>query len=141
MDVIRNIINRKMDESRMFAVWRVDQPWKSKTKKGIGVTMGGGKGNIHHYVTPVRANRILVEVGGRCQFEEVYKMLHQVAHIMPFPARAVSQGMLEQDAEREKQLEQRNVNPFTFEMCAKGNFLGCHAWLSPYDHYWHGKYR
>lgn len=53
-----------MDVSRTFAVWRIDPPWKPITKKGIGVRMGGGKGSINHYTTPIRADRMIVELGG-----------------------------------------------------------------------------
>jgi large subunit ribosomal protein L16 len=76
--MIRLTINRKMDESRMFAVWRIFQPWKSITKKGQGHRMGGGKGAIDHWVYPLRAGRIVVEMGGHCEFEEVKKILTQV---------------------------------------------------------------
>lgn len=141
LDMVRNIINKKMDESRMFAIWRVEQPWKAKTKKAVGHTMGGGKGNIHHYILPIRAHRIIVEVGGECQFEEVYKFLHQAAHLLPFPARAVSRRMLQEEQVHEKELVEENVNPFTFEYCTKNNFLGCQSWLSPFDYKWHGKHR
>jgi len=55
-----------MDVNTMFAVWRIEPPWKPITKKGIGVRMGGGKGAINHYVTPVKADRIIVEMGGEC---------------------------------------------------------------------------
>lgn len=33
--------------------------------------MGGGKGNIDHYVTPVKAGRVIIEVGGPVEWEEV----------------------------------------------------------------------
>lgn len=33
--------------------------------------MGGGKGSIDHYVTPVRPGRIIIEVAGHCEFIEV----------------------------------------------------------------------
>lgn len=33
--------------------------------------MSGGKGAINHYVTPVRAGRVIIEVGGRCEFQEI----------------------------------------------------------------------
>lgn len=33
--------------------------------------MGGGKGPIDHYVTPIKANRIIVEVGGNVEYFEV----------------------------------------------------------------------
>lgn len=54
-EMMRITIGRKMDSSRMFAVWRVDSPWQPVTKKGQGQRMGGGKGNIDHYVSPIRA--------------------------------------------------------------------------------------
>lgn len=53
-----------MDVNRMFAIWRIDAPWKPITKKGTGVRMGGGKGSIKHYTTPVKAGRIILELGG-----------------------------------------------------------------------------
>lgn len=62
LEMIRNGIGRHMDDTRMFARWRVDAPWKSVTKKGQGHRMGGGKGSVDHYVTPVRSGRIIVEV-------------------------------------------------------------------------------
>lgn len=55
----------------MFAIWRVPAPWQPVTKKGQGQRMGGGKGAIDHYVTPVRAGRVIIEVGGTCEFDEV----------------------------------------------------------------------
>jgi hypothetical protein len=33
--------------------------------------MGGGKGPIDHYVTPVKAGRVIIEMGGKCEFVEV----------------------------------------------------------------------
>ena len=140
LEMIRLTINRKMDESRMFAIWRVEQPWKSVTKKGQGHRMGGGKGAIDHYVFPLRAGRIIVEMGGHCEFEEVEQILTQVARILPFRARVVTRAMMEEEAEKAAELEAKNVNPFTFRYCAKHNMLGCHKWLSPYDFKWHGKY-
>lgn len=35
--------------------------------------MGGGKGAIHHYVTPVKAGRVIMEVSGPVEFDEVKK--------------------------------------------------------------------
>lgn len=64
-------IGRKLDINRMFAIWRIPAPWQPVTKKGQGQRMGGGKGAIDHYVTPVKAGRIIVEMGGKCEFEEV----------------------------------------------------------------------
>lgn len=33
--------------------------------------MGAGKGSIDHYVTPVKANRVIIEVGGDIQYFQV----------------------------------------------------------------------
>lgn len=71
IEMARLSIGRKMDTSRMFAIWRVPEPWQPLHKKGVGVRLGGGKGSIDHYATPVRAGRVILEIGGDCQFEEV----------------------------------------------------------------------
>lgn len=93
-EVIRMGLLRKLDWSRMFAIWRVDSPWQAVTKKvnlqfvityilqyykiyigiilqGQGQRMGGGKGSIDHYVTPVRSGRIIIEISGHCEYAEV----------------------------------------------------------------------
>lgn len=54
IEVIRLTIGRNIDSNRMFAIWRIDPPWQPLTKKGQGMRMGGGKGAIDHYVTPVK---------------------------------------------------------------------------------------
>ena len=33
--------------------------------------MGGGKGSISECCHPIRSGRIIIEVSGRCEFEEV----------------------------------------------------------------------
>lgn len=63
-------INNKLKE-KQFAIWRVDAPWLPRTKKQLGVKMGGGRGSITHYVTPVKAGRIIVEIGGYITEAEV----------------------------------------------------------------------
>lgn len=55
--MLRLAIGRKMDVSRMFAIWRIDSPWQPVTRKGQGQRMGGGKGAIDHYVTPIKAGK------------------------------------------------------------------------------------
>lgn len=141
LDMIRLGINRKIDESRMFALWGIDAPWKPITKKGQGHRMGSGKGAIDHYVTPIKAGRIIIELGGKCEFAEVYPMLQLVAQKLPFKARPVCEEMLEED-ERQRQLtEKSNMNPFNFQNCIENNMLGCRRWASPYDYVWYGKYR
>ena len=87
IEMIRLTINRKMDVRNTFAKWRINAPYKPITRKGLGQRMGGGKGAIDHYVTPVRCGRLIVEVGGRIELGEVEPILVEVAKKLPFPAR------------------------------------------------------
>lgn len=79
LDMMRNTLNKKLDLTTSFAAWRIDPPYKPRTKKGVGKRMGKGKGAIDHYVTPVRAGRILLEVGGKLDYQEIEPVL-QVRH-------------------------------------------------------------
>lgn len=87
LEMIRLTINRKMDSRTTFARWRINSPYKPITRKGLGQRMGGGKGAIDHYVTPVRFGRLIVEVGGRVELGEVEPILTEVAKKLPFPAK------------------------------------------------------
>lgn len=87
LEMIRLTINRKMDSRTTFARWRINNPYKPITRKGLGQRMGGGKGAIDHYVTPVRCGRFIVEVGGKVEFGEVEAILTEVAKKLPFPAK------------------------------------------------------
>lgn len=139
-EMIRLSIGRAMDTSRMFAIWRVPAPWQPLTKKGIGVRMGSGKGSIDHYATPIRAGRVILEMSGQCEFEEVKKMLNHAAVNLPFKAIAVSQEMLDEMEAEEKKKQQSNLNPYTKQYVIQNNLNGCHNWLKPIDHKHFGKY-
>lgn len=39
----------------LYAEYRVAAPWKAVTRHAKNAVMGGGKGKIDHYVTPVQA--------------------------------------------------------------------------------------
>ncbi|XP_077605012.1 large ribosomal subunit protein uL16m [Crocuta crocuta] len=139
-EMMRLTINRSMDPKNMFALWRVPAPFKPITRKSMGQRMGGGKGAIDHYVTPVKAGRLIVELGGRCEFKEVQGFLDQVAHKLPFPAKAVSRETLEKMRKDQEEREQNNQNPWTFERIATANMLGIRRVLSPYDLTQKGRY-
>lgn len=139
-EMVRLGILRKMDQNRMFAVWRIDGPWQPVTKKGQGQRMGGGKGPIDHYVTPVKAGRVILELGGRCEFIEVKPILELVAHKLPFAAKVVNQQMMEEMAKEEERSEKENLNRYTYKYVVQNNLGGCHNWMSPYDKQWFGKY-
>ncbi|XP_022917435.1 large ribosomal subunit protein uL16m [Onthophagus taurus] len=139
-EMLRLRIGREMDTSRMFAIWRVDAPWQPVTKKGQGHRMGGGKGAVDHYVTPVKSGRVIVELGGKCEFLEVKDFLNDIAAKLPFKAMAISQEMLDKIKEKEISDEENNINPYTMKYCIQNNMGGCRNWLSPVDYKWFGKY-
>ncbi|KAM9223371.1 large ribosomal subunit protein uL16m [Leptosomus discolor] len=89
-EMIRLTIARGMDPKTTFAVWRVPPPAKPVTRKSLGHRMGGGKGPIDRYVTAVKSGRLVVELGGHCEFQEVKPFLTQVARKLPFPAVPIS---------------------------------------------------
>ncbi len=45
-------------------IWIMIFPDKPKTTKGVEVPMGGGKGDVDHFVAPVKPGRIIFEIGG-----------------------------------------------------------------------------
>ncbi|XP_023950384.1 39S ribosomal protein L16, mitochondrial [Bicyclus anynana] len=139
-EMARLQVARRLDLKRMFAIWRVDPPWQPITKKGQGQRMGGGKGAIDHYVTPIKAGRIILEVAGKCEYAEVKDMLRIVSERLPFKAEPVSQEILEKKAEDEKWREENNHNKYTLKYIMLNNMGGCHRHMSRYDHRWHGKY-
>ncbi|GAB0095440.1 39S ribosomal protein L16, mitochondrial [Sergentomyia squamirostris] len=140
-EMMRMGIGRKIDVNRMFAIWRVDAPWQPMTKQGQGQRMGGGKGAIDHYVSPIKEGRVIVELGGRLEYPEAYKILQMVAHKLPFKAKVVSQEILDEMKLEEREKSQENTNYYTMKYIIQNNFGGCHNWLSPYDHKWFGRYR
>ncbi|XP_029431159.1 39S ribosomal protein L16, mitochondrial [Rhinatrema bivittatum] len=139
-EMMRLTINRFLEPKTMFARWRVNAPYKPVTRKGLGQRMGGGKGAIDHYVTPVKYGQVVLEIGGHCEFVEVEAILKQVAKSLPFRARAVSRKTLEEMYQEEERLKSENQNPWTFERIVKGNMLGSRKVLSPYDLQYKGKF-
>lgn len=49
---------------RVGKLWLRVFPDKPYTKKGAGVRMGGGKGEVEGYVVVIRPGRVLFELGG-----------------------------------------------------------------------------
>ncbi|XP_054740502.1 39S ribosomal protein L16, mitochondrial [Anastrepha obliqua] len=135
-EMLRLTIGRKMDVNRMFATWRVPAPWQPVTKKGQGQRMGGGKGAIDYYVTPVKKGRVILEIAGTCEFVEVKPFLELVAQQLPFKAKAVSEEMLSAS----KLKEDVTLEGKYLKYIIQNNLSGCHRWLSPVDHKWFGKY-
>jgi len=135
-DMMKRYTDETLDFSRMFCQYRVDPLYQSWTKKGTGQRGGGGKGSIHHYVTPVKEGRIIFEIGGHCTYQEIERTLGRIAHSLPFAAKPVTYESMTTDAEREKYLESVNINPFTMDYCLKYNMMGCWKYMNYYDHVW-----
>ncbi|CAN2389023.1 rRNA binding [Pristimantis euphronides] len=139
-EMMRLTLNRKFDPQTTFSNWLVEAPHKPITRKGLGQRMGGGKGAVDHYVTPVKADQLILEVGGRCEFAEVLSVLTQVAKKLPFPAKVVSRETLRQLQEELEERQRNNQNPWTFERLVTRNMMGCRKYLSPYDLHYKGRY-
>ncbi|CAL1279816.1 unnamed protein product [Larinioides sclopetarius] len=140
IEVIRNTVNREMDTRRTFAVWRIDPLWKPVSKKSIGKRMGGGKGSVHHYATPVKAGRVILEVGGKVEYEEVFPFLNRVAKKMPFDAIPVSQTILEELEKEAMGLHESNINPFSFKYAVDNDVQGCNLWTKQTDRVYYDDY-
>ena len=63
-------------------------PDKPVTKKPPEVRMGSGKGDVHEYVAPVKAGRVLFEMGGVSR-EVAQAALRLAAHKLPVKTRFV----------------------------------------------------
>ncbi|KJH50232.1 ribosomal protein L16 [Dictyocaulus viviparus] len=137
---IQERVNKNLLD-KQFAVWRVDPPWLPRTKKAQGTRLGGGKGSIHHYVTPVKAKRIILEVGGYITEIEAQAFLLYLCERFNFPVEYVSEKILSERRANEKEIAEHNLNPFDWDRVIKYNMQNCNSWLSPYDIRWKGKYR
>jgi len=140
IDMMRAIVNRHLDTNRMFAVWRIDPPWKSVTSKGRGKKRGGGKGKIVDWETPVRAGRVIFEIAGRGGFDEVEYFLREIASISPFLSLPVSQERLDNLRWERDELARINVNPLTMKRLIKHNFGGVHQNCLAHDLLWAFEY-
>ncbi|TRY75100.1 hypothetical protein TCAL_00605 [Tigriopus californicus] len=139
-EFLRNKVNRWLHPERSLAIFRVDAPYQPVTNHGAGRRMGGGKGSISHYVTPVKAGRVIVEVAGDMYWPEVQPWLSKVAEKMPFEAMAVNQDLLERLEAEEKRIAETNENPYTFEWLVRNNIMDCQSHLSPKDRVWFGRF-
>ena len=139
-EAIRNYLARKLRKGKSFAFYRVDAPYKPVTRMSAGKKHGGGKSSIHHYATPVKAGRVILELGGNIYWEEAQPWLKNVASMLPCEAIAVNKDLLERIKQEEIRLTHENENPYTFEWMIRNNIRDCHNFMSPYDQKWFGKF-
>lgn len=105
--------------------------------------MGGGKGEITHYVTPIRAGRVILEVGGRLEFEEALPFLHTVAERLPFSAIAIDHQGLSDLRQQKEEMDAKNINPVNYKRIVERNIVNIRdcRMSNEYDQFWFGKYR
>ena len=140
-NLVSNKINRFVKRHPVQAEWRVDAPYHAVTKHPLQAVMGGGKGKISHYVTPVKARQVIFELYGKAEFTEVHTILRNIAMLLPVPAMAVDQNMLQAMYDEERWIEEENENFFTFRDLAEKNMQGIRKHLTKTDLKYFGKMR
>lgn len=73
---------------RLGKMWIRAFPDKPVTKKGLGVKMGSGKGEIDEYVAVVRPGKVLFELGGVTQ-EMAKEAFRKAAHKIPMKTKFI----------------------------------------------------
>ena len=69
-------------------VWIRIFPDKPITKKPAETRMGSGKGDVYEYVAPVKAGRVLFEMGGVGK-EVAYEALRLASHKLPIKTKII----------------------------------------------------
>lgn len=87
---IEAVINRlKRDLGKKGRYWLRIFPHFPKTKKPAESRMGGGKGDVEDYVTPIKQGMILFEIGGLDQ-ESLKEILKQCAYKLSVKTKIVT---------------------------------------------------
>jgi len=128
------------------AYFRIPDPWHPVTKHPECATMGGGKGKIAYWVSPVRARQIVLEIDCDCEFNHIrpalvnaIKAVEGKTMLARFPLNnnimmPVSRDYLEKMYEEERKMEMANENFWTRrEMFAK-NMMGLRNDQSRWNH-------
>lgn len=86
LESVRRVILRYLKKGGKF--WLRVLADKPITSKGIEFSMGGGKGDVSHYVATVKPGRILVEVEGIDE-KEAREALRKAASKLPIKTKFV----------------------------------------------------
>ena len=70
-------------------IWIRVFPDKPRTRKGAETPMGGGKGSVDHYVTAIKAGRVVFEMDGVSE-ETAKEAMRRAAHKLPVKTKFVS---------------------------------------------------
>lgn len=138
--VIRDGLNKFLNTERFFAIWRVDPPWKAVSKKSLGKRGGGGKAKVHHYETPVKAGRVIIEIAGIGEFGEVQRLLKNICNKMPLYSMPISQEIMDNIKAEKIELDSKNYNPFEYRYLLRNNFSNSQSKIYPGEAIWGGTY-
>lgn len=72
-------------------IWIRIFPDKPVTKKPAEVRMGGGKGDVHEHVAPVRPGRMIFEMSGVAK-DMAFEALRLAAHKLPIKTKIVAKN-------------------------------------------------
>lgn len=89
IEAARKVISHTME--RVGRVWIRIFPDKPVTKLPPEVTLGGGKGEIDHYVFPVKPGRVLFEVDGVSE-SIAREALRKAGHKLPVTTKFVAKA-------------------------------------------------
>lgn len=140
MNVISDRVNKYLDFERFFAVWRIDPPWKAVSKRSLGKRGGGGKSKVHHYETPIKAGRIIFEIGGIGLFEETERLLTNLSNKMPIYTMPISQEIMDKIEAEKVKMDAENFNPFEYRYLIRNNFSGALKKIDRWERRWGGTY-
>lgn len=82
---------------------------------------------------------MILEVGGKAEFEEAQPFLNRICKYLPCHAIAISQEGLDEYL-KEMAEKKENINPVTRERMAQLNLANSHDVMSKYDHFWQFKF-
>ncbi len=86
IEAVRKTIAHSL--KREGRVWIRIFPDKPVTKLPPEVTLGGGKGEVDHYVFPVKPGRVLFEIGGVSE-TEAREALRKAGHKLPVKTKVI----------------------------------------------------
>jgi len=141
-----NLKETKGRELGLNAYFRLPDPWHPVTKHPECATMGGGKGKVAYWVTPVKARQIVLEIDGECEFQHVYpglmnaiKAVEGKQMLAKFPLNydimmPVSRDYLEKMYEEERKIEMANEGFWTRREIFAKNMMGIRDDMSRWNH-------
>jgi len=136
---IRKLVQGRMDWTKAWAVWRVEAPWFPCTRPISGRKLSRDKPPTTHFETPIRAGRVLLEIGGQVSYKQVFPILRHVVHILPFRANAVSKQDMDEKEILTAHVEKLNLNPYNYKYIVQNNIFGSHDFVEQEDRVTFGK--